>query len=141
MTDEKKTKEVFTEKDLKQVQEGLKEKAQKDIQLTPDEIKKFNKVLGQFGYPVKIANEDFQLGQGEQDIRFLSAKNKDQLDFRFNMMMVSYLRETSQTMGDILRMLMVIALKMGVQNITQSLGDMLDQLNKEREDFVKKTQN
>jgi hypothetical protein len=81
--------------------------------------------------PIKFKDNDLGFGEGEYDVREISAKTKRQLDYRFACMQVNLLRDTAQSLRDTQRLLMLVLRKMGVTDIQAELADLYEELEKE----------
>ena len=83
--------------------------------------------------PVEMTDEDFTLSEGELDIRKLSKENREQLIFRGYALQLVYLRSLVQGQTDLMRMLMVLGDKLGVDNWQQALEEVILKSQKEAE--------
>jgi len=78
--------------------------------------------------PIKLKDGDIELGEGELDIRDLSKKSKDQLFFRQAILNSVYLRQVVQSQVDLLRLVMIILKKLGVEDIIKATDDLQTEL-------------
>lgn len=115
--------EQFKEDRERKAEEGLRPEA-KDA----DEIRA---IFQEAKQPIKITDAHFELGEGEIDIRDLSKKNRDQMDFRLRCNMLNWQKNAAQAQLDCLRLLMVVLKKMGVEDITQAVADLETDLRNE----------
>ena len=90
--------------------------------------------------PIKLKDGDIELGEGELDIRELSKKSKEQLFFRQAILNAVYLRQVVQSQVDLLRLVMIILKKLGVEDIIQATDDLQTELAEsiKPEDEIKK---
>ena len=77
----------------------------------------------------------FEQGRNELDIRSLSKKNLTQMFFRNGVLDIVYLKQILTSLVDITRLLMVIADKLGVEDIIQATDDIIE---KQRDQIEKK---
>ena len=134
-------KEVFSKENTTKIKENIrakaKEQALEETSLTEEQIKEWEKIVAEAKMPVELNDDDFKCGEGEVDIRNLNDKNASQMMFRVGMLNVVYLRNISQSLIDIQRLLMVLLTKDGDINVKQMLTK-LDELNA---DLVKALRN
>ena len=119
------------EKDLKKAKKQAKEESMKQVELTDEEREMIEKAEKELNQPIELKDNDIKLGNGELDIRSLSQKSINQLMFRLQSGNLAYLRYLSQSLIDILRVVMLIATKVGVQNMTEEISELIDKLAKE----------
>ncbi len=98
--------------------------------LNKDQQRIFTKILKEAKMPVKIKDEDFKLGENELDIRGLSSANRTQMLFRELTLENIYLKQCLTSLIDISRLLMVIADKLGVEDIVASTDDVIEKVEK-----------
>lgn len=119
------------EKDLKKAKKQAKEEIMKQVELTDEEREMIEKAEKELNQPIELKDNDIKLGNGELDIRSLSQKSINQIMFRLQSGNLAYLRYLSQSLIDILRVVMLIATKVGVQNMTEEISELIDKLAKE----------
>lgn len=129
-------KKPLTEKDVEEVKKVVEEEVIKANSMTEKESEIYKKILEEAEAPVEIDDSKFELGKNELDIRKLSKKNKEQMHFRQSALLLTYLRAVSQSQVDIIRLLMIIADKLGIENIIQATDDIIEK-QKEQHDSLK----
>lgn len=136
VTEEGETKPVeeeieLTEKDVRKVTKAIK-KAQLDAtKLTPETRKIFEEIMEKAKMPIHLEDKDIKLGEQELDVRDLNNKNWRQMTFRQQILTNIYLKQIVMGNTDILRMLMVIADKLGVKDIVKATDEVVEKINKE----------
>ena len=112
--------------------EELVEKAAENLKPTDEEQNLIDEAIKEVNGPIVLKDDKVVLGQQEVDIRKLSKANKDQISFRLLSQQLAYAKFDSQTLTDIMRLLMVIIkiLKPGC-NISDEIDDAMNQLSKE----------
>lgn len=129
-------KEALTEKDVKNVRSAVEKAAKAKADANPKDIERFKELLSQSKMPVEFKDEDFKLGEGELDVRGLSDANYRQLMFRINVIKANHLRDISQSMTDIERLLMLVLKKLGVNDIGKELMDLFEELGKKVKESI-----
>lgn len=129
-------KEALTEQDVKNVRSAVEKAAKAKANANPKDIEKFKELLSQSKMPVEFKDEDFKLGEGELDVRGLSDANYRQLMFRINVIKANHLRDISQSMTDIERLLMLVLKAQGVEDIGKALGDLFEELSKKVKESI-----
>lgn len=124
-----------------QVKEKLKEEALKSVDISEKDSAVFKEMLDEALMPVSMTDKDFKLGPQELDIRNLSNKNKYQMLFRQLTLQNVYLRNVSSSLIDIMRLVMVLLTKLGVEDIEKGIDDVLDQLMNKHPEFGKNKTN
>lgn len=117
---------------VQKTKEELVEKAAENLKPTDEEQKLIDEAIKEVNGPIVLKDDKVVLGQQEVDIRKLSKANKDQISFRLSSQQLAYAKFDSQTLTDIMRLLMVIIkiLKPGC-NISDEIDDAMNQLSKE----------
>ena len=133
---EKTKKEALTEKDVKNVRNAVEKAAKAKADADPKDIERFKELLNQSKMPVEISDGDFKLGEGELDVRGLSDANYRQLMFRVNVIKANHLRDISQSMVDIERLLMLVLKTQGVGDIGKALEDLFKELSKKAKESI-----
>ncbi len=121
----------LNENHVKKVRELNKKKVVEQHVLNQQQQKTLAKIMAEAKMPVKMTDEEFKLGENELDIRKLSSGNRTQMMFRTALLDNVYGRQTLDTLVDILRLLMVIADKLGVENIVESTDEVTEKVDKQ----------
>ena len=124
---------MITKENVEQFRGARKKQKLKESELTPEQVELTKEVLEISKEPVEMTDEDFTLSEGELDIRKLSKKNREQLIFRGYALQLVYLRSLVQGQTDLMRMLMVLGDKLGVDNWQQALEEVILKSQKEAE--------
>ena len=124
---------MITKENVEQFRGARKKKKLEENQLTPEQVELTKEVLEISKEPVEMTDEDFTLSEGELDIRKLSKENREQLIFRGYALQLVYLRSLVQGQTDLMRMLMVLGDKLGVENWQQALEEVILKSQKEAE--------
>ena len=111
---------------LKKVREEAKEAVLEDSKLTKEQREIWDQIVAEAQMPIHLSNKDFKLGPQELDIRNLSQKNILQMLFRVGVIDNIYLKQLLNVGLDIIRLLMVIADKLGVENISKATDEVLE---------------
>ena len=114
---------------------ALKQKA-RDIAMDqlgvkPEEQKRVLDALKIAKMPVEITDKDIKLGEGEIDIRKLSPENLAQMNFRLFILNNLYLKDISTSFVDLLKLVMILLGKLGVDDITKAIEELEDKLRKD----------
>ena len=100
------------------------------IEAKEEYVEKYEKLQEELFKPIVVKDEQIKMGKQELDIRKLQKQNYNQLIFRQGVTACALLNDISQTMLDILRVNLIIADKLGVDNIAESLNKVIEkQLN------------
>ena len=129
-------KEALTEKDVKNVRSAVEKAAKAKADANPKDIERFKELLAQSKMPVEIKDEDFAMGEGELDVRKLSDTNYRQLMFRVNVLKANHLRDISQTLVDVERLLMLVLKAQGVEDIGKALNGLFEELGKKVKESI-----
>ena len=129
-------KEALTEQDVKNVRSAVEKAAKAKAEASAKETKRFKELLAQCKLPVEIKDEDFAMGEGELDVRKLSDANYRQLMFRVNVLKANHLRDISQSLADIERLLMLVLKAQGVEDIGKALESLFKELSKKAEESI-----
>lgn len=105
------------EKDVQKVKAEVEKKVVENHVLNKEQQKIFSRIMDEAHMPVHFSDSKFKLGENELDIRDLSKKNKEQMTFRQSTLELVYLKQILTTLIDISRLLMVVADKLGVEDI------------------------
>ena len=120
-----------------EIKQTLKEAALEETELKDEELALLEQALKEAKMPVEVHDKDFKCGERELDIRGLSKKNKDQMMFRMSVLNIVYQRQITQSLVDIIRLIMVALKKMGVDDVVKATDDLLEELSEK----VKKDMN
>ena len=124
----------FTEKTFENFKEDKKEKAVAETMLGDEERKIVEKIFDEAKMPTVLKDDDVVCGEGELDIRKLSAKNRDQMFYRAEMLNLVYFRRIADGLVDIIRLLMTQLRLQGVSNISEELDktilSLADEINR-----------
>lgn len=115
--------------DVNVVEQEVTKKVTEQHVLNPEQQELFKEVLEAAKMPVTMTDAKFQLGENELDIRHLSKTNKEQMMFRTNVLSNVYLKQCLTSLVDITRLLMVIADKLGVENIVGATDEIIDKID------------
>ena len=121
------------EEDIQGVKDAVSDKVKKNHVLNPGQQRIFEEILSAAKMPVKMDNKDFKLGENELDIRWLSKQNRDQIIFRMSVLENVYLKQILTSLIDISRLLMVIADKIGVEDIIGKTDEVIEKVEKEQQ--------
>ena len=124
---------MITKENVEQFRGARKKRKLEENQLTEEQVELTKEVLEIAKEPVEMSDEDFKLSEGELDIRKLSKENREQLIFRGYALQLVYLRSLVQGQTDLMRMLMVLGDKLGVDNWQQALEEVILKSQKETE--------
>ena len=124
---------MITKENVEQFRGARKKRKLEENQLTEEQVELTKEVLEIAKEPVEMSDEDFKLSEGELDIRKLSKENREQLIFRGYALQLVYLRSLVQGQTDLMRMLMVLGDKSGVDNWQQALEEVILKSQKETE--------
>ena len=131
----------ITEKDVQKVNKAIKEAQLDATKLSPENQRLFERMLQEADMPIVIQDKDMKIGKQELDVRLLSRANWRQMEFRQLALHNVYLKQIVMGNTDILRMLMVIADKIGVKDIVQATDDLLDKISAQQAEKNKKNFN
>ena len=125
--------EKFTEATLEQFKEEKKAKAIKENEISEAEKKVVEKIFKEAKMPTILYDGDVKCGEGELDIRNLSAKNRAQMSYRAEMLTLVYMRRMVDGLTDIMRILTCVLKKLGVDNINEAIDEVMTELAREVE--------
>ena len=129
---------VLTKEDEKKVLTAIKQAHIDASKLKPETQKVFMEMLEKAKLPVVLDDKDFEMGEQELDVRHLSRANYRQMEFRQLVLQNVYLKQIAMGLTDNLRMLMVIADKLGVEDIVGATDKVLDQVEKKEQEKLNK---
>ena len=145
MAEEKKFNEegvavVNSAEDIEKVKEEIKDEVIEEHGVSEETSKLYNELLKEVQMPVGMEDADFKLGINELDIRKLNKRNKEQMTFRQGVLTNVLLKNISTSLVDIIRLLMVLADKFGIDDIIKATDDIIEKTAKQRAElkgFVK----
>lgn len=132
---------INDEEDIQNLKEQIKDEVIQENAPTESQNELFQKVLEEASMPVEMKDEDFKLGESELDIRKLSKKNLEQMMFRQGVLNAIYLKQCLTSLVDVTRLLMVIADKIGVEDIVEATDLVIEKVttkNQELKDLMDK---
>ena len=118
---------------IRQVKEKVADEVRKEAGISDEQSAAFREMLDEATMPVEYLDKDFELGQNELDIRTLSKRNLNQMYFRTFVLQSVYLRNVSKSLIDITNLLLVLADKLGVEDIIHATDEVLDKIREENE--------
>ena len=119
---------IKTEEDIEKVKEEIKQEVIAESTPKEKQNKLLEQILAEAAMPVTMNDDDFKLGESELDIRNLSKKNKEQMMFRQGVLNAVYLKQCLTSLIDVTRLLMVIADKLGVDDIVASTDEVIEKV-------------
>ena len=128
---------VVSEEDIAKVKEEIENEVIKEHSISPEQQELFNKLLDEATMPVELTDEKFKLGDNELDIRGLNKKNQAQMMFRIGALTIVYGKQILTSLVDISRLLMVVADKLGVEDIIAATDKVIDQITEKNEEIRK----
>ena len=130
---------INSEEDVAKLKETIKEEVIAESTPNDREQTLFEKAIEEASLPVTMKDSDFKLGESELDIRYLSNKNREQMFFRQGVVQIATLRQCMTSLIDVTRLLMVIADKLGVEDIVEATDEVIEKVaekNRELKGFV-----
>lgn len=125
--------DMLKEEDVAAVREGIEKEVIKQNEMSEKDAEIYQKIMDEAGLPVKFTDEKFKLGKQELDIRPLTKKNKEQMFFRTIALLNVYLKQLLGGQTDLLRLLMVIADKLGVEDIVGATDDVIQKIQDQQD--------
>lgn len=110
--------------------ETVEKKKRQDAVSQLKEVAKAAEFMKNAKMPIEFNDDDLGFGEGEYDMRKASPETITQLNYRFACMQTNLLRDISQSLVDVQRLLMVCLRKMGIEDVEDAITDLLDDLNK-----------
>lgn len=127
----------LTEEDVQKVKSAVK-KAQLDAtKLSPEQQAMLDQIYKEADMPIILNDKDMVLGKQELDIRKLSTKNWRQMEFRQLILQNIYLKQVVMNGTDLLRLMLVLLKKLGVDDPIQATDDVQAEI-KAREEAKQK---
>lgn len=136
---EKKVDEVIdtpidlTPENIKKVKDAIAEEVREDAGISEEQSDAFKRMLDEATMPVEFLDKDFKLGANELDIRKLSTRNLNQMNFRTSVLTNVYLKNIQSSLLDITRLLLILLDKMGVENIVKATDDIIVKIAEQNE--------
>lgn len=123
----------ITQEVIDQVKEKVADEVRKEAGIGEEQSEAFRQMCEEACMPVEYLDKDFKLGPNELDIRTLSKRNQNQMFFRTLVLHGVYLRNISKSLIDVTNLLLVLADKLGVQDIIHATDEVLDKIREENE--------
>lgn len=117
--------------------EESKTAEEKAIELTPEQEEALLKSFEEAKQPIKLTDGKFTLGEREIDIMSLSKKYREQLIFRMMCHEVSYARSIHQDLVDVMKLVMILLKRFGVEDIIKATEELEMELVKKFQDQTK----
>lgn len=121
--------EKLTEQDVQNVKEAIKKAQMSKAELSPENQALFERMCQEADMPIRLEDKDFKLGKQELDVRHLNRANWRQMEFRQLILQNIYLKQIVMGNTDILRILMIIADKLGVEDIVAATDEIIDKID------------
>ena len=102
----------------------------KELNLSEGEVKTLEDMMKAAKMPIRLKDKDIQMGEGEVDIRGLSEANVNQMMFRLFCLNNVTLNSIDQSLTDVLRLLLVLIKKLGIDDITRAIDELEQDLKK-----------
>jgi len=131
-----KEKTTITDEQIAQAKKEMADELRKEYNLTDEQLEEFFKAAEEANQPIVFENETFEVGAKEPDIRKLSPENFNQMLFRIGVQQLVATRAVNKSLVDILRLLLTLLDKLGVENITKSIDAVLFKLAKQTKDSL-----
>ena len=138
---ENKLKDILSEDDVAKVKQAI-DCAQIDATLLSENDQAILKKMHEEArLPVELNDANFKMGEQELDVRKLNRTNWRQMEFRQLILQNIYLKQIAMGQTDLLRLLMVIADKLGVEDIVKATDDVIDKVEESEKAKQNKTTN
>ena len=131
---------INSEEDIAAVREQIEDEVIDEHSIDEAQQKLFEKALEEASMPVELTDEKFKLGASELDIRKLNKKNFNQMMFRIGALQIVYGKQILTSLVDLTRLCMVIADKLGVDDIVAATDEVIEKVtnkNKELKELFK----
>lgn len=131
---------INSEEDIAAVREQIEDEVIDEHSIDETQQKLFEKALEEASMPVELTDEKFKLGASELDIRNLNKKNFNQMMFRIGALQIVYGKQILTSLVDLTRLCMVIADKLGVDDIVAATDEVIEKVtnkNKELKELFK----
>ena len=122
---------MSNEKEIEELRAARAKDSLLDSQLDEKGRKLLEDLAREAKMPIRLKDGDIELGEGELDIRELSKKSKEQLMFRQLILNNVYLRQVVQSQVDLLRLVMILLKKMGVDDIIKATDELQTELTEQ----------
>lgn len=129
-------KQKITAEQIAQAKKEMAEELRKEYDLTPEQIEEFFQAAEEANQPIDFNDETFKVGPKEPDIRKLNPANLNQMLFRIGVQQLVATRAVNKSLVDILRLLLTLLDKLGVENITKSIDATLFKLAKQNKESL-----
>ena len=144
--DESAKEEELTEEEKaqkrKESKKAILDAIKKDIvsksEMSEEDAEMALEMLEEADMPVAITDEDFKLGRRELDIRKLSDDNFKQMLFRTLLTQGVWLRNISNLLIDLIRLVYVELDALGVENILKKEDAVLSKIHKQQNERIAK---
>lgn len=141
---EEQSEKELTEEELKEREErkqAILEEIKKDViaksQMSKEDAEIALEMLDEADMPVGLTDEDFKLGKREIDIRKLSDENYKQMIFRTLITQGVWLRNISNLLVDLMRLIYVELDTLGVKNVLKECDVVLAKITRQRNEMIK----
>ena len=125
---------INSEEDIAAVREQIEDEVIDEHSIDETQQALFEKALEEASMPVELTDEKFKLGASELDIRKLNKKNFNQMMFRIGALQIVYGKQILTSLVDLTRLCMVIADKLGVDDIVAATDEVIEKVtNKNKE--------
>ena len=131
---------INSEEDIEKLRDQIEDEVIGEHSINEEQQKLFEKALEEASMPVELTNEKFTLGASELDIRRLDKKNYNQMMFRIGALNIVYQKQILTSLIDLTRLCMVIADKLGVEDIVAATDEVIEKVtnkNKELKELTK----
>lgn len=131
---------INSEEDIAKLKDQIEDEVVNEHSISEEQQKLFEKALEEASMPVELTDEKFKLGASELDIRKLNKRNYQQMMFRIGALQIVYDKQILTTLVDLTRLCMVIADKLGVEDIVAATDEVIEKVtnkNKELKELFK----
>lgn len=135
--EQKKSVKGLSAKEKAELKEKARGIALEHIGVKPEEQKRVLDALKIAKMPIELTDKDIKMGEGEIDIRKLSPENLAQVTFRLMILNNLYLKDISTSFIDLLKLVMILLGKYGVDDITKAIEELEIKLRKDAESKIK----
>ena len=136
LTEEEKAQK--REESKKAILEAVKKNIIEKSGMSEEDAEMALEMLDEADMPVAITDEDFKLGRRELDIRKLSDDNFKQMFFRTLLTQGVWLRNISNLLIDLIRLVYVELDALGVENILKKEDAVLSKIHKQQNERIAK---
>lgn len=132
-------KDQLKEEDIEKVKRAIDQAHIDASVLSSHDQEILNRMHEEAKLPVELDDFNFKMGEQELDVRKLSRANWRQMQFRESILTNIYLKQIVMGQTDLLRLLMVIADKLGVEDIVKATDDVIDKVEAAEQEKHNKT--